>query len=178
MIKRNQFKKLGNSLIVKGVWFVKHAFGVKPKTTTGSYLKGLITAKTGITNVRLADKTYYYVDIDTVKDILKYDLVDEKEYETEKFDCDDYAQTIYSIFRYVFELNSMGTARAIEMKDAATDKRLGFHRANIFLASDNGTLKLYYLEPQNDFIKEITSKELNGIKGFEGKKLILGDFDF
>lgn len=178
IIKRNQFKKLGNSLIVKGVWFVKNAFNVKPQTTTGAYLKALITARTGLTGVRLADRTYYYIDIDTVKDILKYDLVDEKKYESEKYDCDDFSQTIHAIFRYVFELNSMGTARGIEMVDLKTGKNVGWHRANIFIASDNGTIKLYYLEPQNDFIQEITSKEIIGIQGFKDKKLILRDFDF
>jgi len=175
---KTQFKKLGNTLIEKGVWFLQNAFKLKPKTTTGSYLKMLISSKTGISNVYLADKTYYYTDLATIKNILKYDLVDEKEYESEKYDCDDYAQTIYAIFRYVFELNSMGTARQIEMVSAETGGHIGWHRANIFLAEDNGTLKLYYCEPQNDFIKEITSKEITGIKGFESKKLILGNFDF
>lgn len=174
----NQYKKLGNTLIEKGVWFLQHAFKVKPKTTTGAYLKGLIVAKTGLTNTRLADRTYYYTDIDTIKDILKYDLVDEKKYEAEKYDCDDFAQTIYAIFRYVFELNSMGTARGIKMVSETTGETLGYHRANIFIAEDNGVIKLYYLEPQNDDIKEITSNEITGVKGFEGKKLILNDFDF
>ena len=176
--KRNLFKKLGNILIENGVKFLQGAFSIQPQKTTAGYLRALIASKTGIEITIFADQDYYYTDLETVKDILKHDLADEKEYEAEKFDCDDFAQTIYAIFRYVFELNSMGTARNIEMKDATTGQNVGWHRANIFLASENGIPKIYYLEPQNDYIKEITSKEITGIPGFEGKKLILGTFDF
>lgn len=176
MTKRNLFKKLGNDLIVRGAWFLRKAFIVKVEKTTGAYLKNLIAAKTGLpaNSTYLADRTYFYTDLETVKDILKYDLVDEKKYEAEKYDCDDFAQTIYSVFRYVFEINSMGTARQIEAVDKDTGNHLFWHRANIFLAKEGSELKVFYLEPQNDYIAEITGKDL--VIG--NKRYIFRSFDF
>jgi uncharacterized protein YdhG (YjbR/CyaY superfamily) len=177
-IKRESYKRSGNILIDRGVWLLQHGFNVKPEITTQAYMKSLIKARTGIINIRFADNKYYYVDIDTIKDILKHDMVDEKEYVAEKFDCDDFAETIRTVFNFVFEINTMGTARGIKMVDPNTNETIGWHRANVFMATEKGEPKLWYLEPQNDDIKEITSKEITGVKGFTHVKLVLGDFDF
>jgi len=173
--KRNLYKKLGNTLIEKGVYFSKHAFGVKPKTVSAQYMEILIGSKTGISKNKIwqADETYYYTDLKTIKDILKYDLTDEREYESEKYDCDDFAATVYSKFRYIFELNTMGMARGIKIVDNTTGKTIGWHRANVFVAWDN-SLKVYYLEPQTDYITELTGKEV--VIG--NRKYILNVIDF
>jgi len=175
-IKRNLFKKSGNFLIWEGVKMVKRAFNLKPKTTTSAYLKALVSGQTGGASVYCADRTYYYVNIDTVKEILKYDLTDEKEYEAEKYDCDDFAATIYAIFRFVFELNTMAMARRIRITDPKTGKTIGWHRASLFVAEKpNGNLGVFYLEPQTDNIVELTGK---GEVDLFGKRYILTEIDF
>lgn len=170
------YKKLGNTLIDKGAWFLQKSFDLNPEKVSGVFIRGLVSGKTGISpnNIYLADDIYYCVDLDKIKEILQYDLISEKEYESEKFDCDDFSQTIYAIFRYVFELNSMGTARQVEIVDPKTGKNTGWHRANLFVAKENGVYGVFYLEPQTDTIVELGGKEIE----LFGAKYVLNSVDF
>tara|TARA_R100000789_G_C3007719_1_gene150486 strand:- start:651 stop:1184 length:534 start_codon:yes stop_codon:yes gene_type:complete len=160
MTKINLFKKLGNSLLEQGRLFLVKAFKVKLKEVTGQYIANLILANTGIAQSKVwkADRTYFYTDLKTIKDILKYDLVDKRLYEAEKFDCDDFAEIVHARFRSIYGINTIALARYIKSVDSKTGKHLFWHRANIFIAEDNNELKVFYLEPQTDYIVELTGK--------------------
>ena len=170
------FKKLGNDLLKRGGWFLFTAFRVKTVSTTNRSIEILIESKTGITKDRVwqSDRTYFYTDLQTIKDILKYDLVDERKYESEIHDCDDYAEVINARFRSIYRINTMGVARYIDILKADTGEKIGAHRANVFVAKDGNELKVFYLEPQTDQIVELNSKEV--IIG--SKKYVLNTIDF
>ena len=172
--KINLFKKLGNQLLKSGRKFLTKAFKVKLQKTTKQYVKQLVKSKTGIVSIWSADLTYRYTDLDTVKDILKYDLVDEREYlDDGRLDCDKFATAIYHRFRWIYGINTMALARSVETVDAKTGQHINWHRANVFVALDN-QLKVFYLEPQTDYIAELTGKEV--VIG--SRKYILNTIDF
>jgi len=176
--KRNSWKKSGNFLLKSARSMLSRAFDVKPKTISSQYLKNLIKSETGITNIWLADSgcNYYYLDLDTVLDILNYDLISEREYlDNGRFDCDKFARAVYTRFNYIYGVNTMAMARNVEIRNLKTDELMGYHRANVFVAEDEGKLKVFYLEPQTDM-----AVELNGssVELFEKKYVLAGMLDF
>lgn len=151
------YKNLAVTLHNRALWFFKNAFGVKPKSTTQSYLRAFLAGKNvPLNKIMWADSKYQYVDLDTMKSIIKYDWTDEKKYVSEVFDCDDFAFTFKAHLHERFHLNNVGMARSIKITDADTGEDKGYHRANVFFAEDNGELKLYFFEPQTDRFVEIT----------------------
>ena len=162
MNKLELFKKLGNTLINQGIKFLQIAFVVKTQQTTSNALRGILTSKGVPSNkIYFCDERYFYTTLQKVKDILKYDTTNDKKYVAETYDCDDFALTVRCSFREYYGLNSMGEGRMIEIKDAKSGKHIAWHRANVFFAEDNGILKPYLLEAQNDKIVEI--KDINNI---------------
>ena len=160
--KRNLFKKFGNTLLGKGKWFLSRAFGIETETIMGGQLENIVANKTTLDKNRIwrADNYYYYTDLKTVKDILKYDLIDQEEYKDKgRRDCDKFAVAIYNRFRWIYGLNTMALARWTAIKDAETGKEIGAHRANVFVAEDKGKLKVFYFEPQTDDIVELNGEK-------------------
>ena len=145
------------------------AFSVKLQQTTQTAIIGIL-GKVGIprNNIYFADGIYYYTTLAQIKDILKYDTVNDKKYVAEIYDCDDFSLTIRASFREYYGLNIVGEARQTELRNAQTDKHIGWHRCNIFLAEDDGMLKPFLLEPQKDTIIEI--KDIN--------KLVIGNWRY
>ena len=150
------YKLLALKLHKQSVWFFRHTFHLKPKRISRTFLKSFLTSKkVDLNKTLLADREYYYITLDEMKDIIKHDWIDRMKYETDIADCDDFAAIFKSHFLERYKINSVGTARSIKITSPSTGEHIGYHRANVFFADDNG-LKLYFIEPQTDIIKEIT----------------------
>lgn len=173
-IKRNLFKKLGNTLITEGEVMLRKAFGVKPKIIYKSVIIQLLKSK-GITKVYGADGRYQYLDIDTVEDIILYDLTDKIKYLAEFFDCDDFADTVSVSFKKIYHVSTVGVAKHIQMVDPDTGEHIEWHRANVIIADDKGELGAYFLEPQTDKIIKI---EKDRKYNFYGKYYLINTIEF
>jgi len=154
--KINMFKALAVRLHNQSLWFFKHAFGLKLKKTSQSYIKMFLAGRgMPLSKIWFADHDYYYVTIEEMRDIIKYDWTDKKEYLKEKFDCDDFALVFKAHLAERFNINAVGLARGVKIDSISTGEPKGYHRANIFFADDNGVIKLYFFEPQTDKMKGI-----------------------
>ena len=154
--KINIFKGLAVRLHDQSLWFFKRAFRLKLKKTSQSYIKMFLAGRgMPISKIWFADRDYYYVTIEEMKDIILHDWVDKKKYLKEKFDCDDFALVFKAHLAERFNINAVGLARSIKISDANTGEHIGYHRANVFFADDNGVIKLYFLEPQTDKMVEV-----------------------
>lgn len=93
----NSYKTLGNYLIDKGIWFLQTAFGVKPKSMVSSIVLGYLANILPRDKFYFADGIYYYTTLDKIKDILKYDLTNDKKWVAEKFDCSISTDTAFAL---------------------------------------------------------------------------------
>jgi len=175
--KINLFKSLAVRLHNQSLWFFKRAFQLKPKKITKSYIKTFLAGLgMPISRLMFADNYYYYVSIEEMEDLINFDWTDQKKYVKSVYDCDDFALTFKSHIIERFHINSVGLARSIQLKDIDTGAHIGYHRANVFLASDNNVMKLYFLEPQTD--KYVEVKNYNELIELTGWKNKLNIFDF
>jgi len=175
--KINIFRKLALKLHNQSLWFFKHSFSLKPKQVSQSYIKTFLAGKgMPINKIWFADRTYYYINIEKMKELIEYDWTDEKKYLKDVYDCDDFALTFKSHIIERFHLNNVGLARSIEITDIKTGEPKGYHRANIFIADENNVMKLWFLEPQTDKVVEVKNyNELINLTGWLNK---LNIFDF
>jgi len=175
--KINIFKSLAVNLHNQSLWFFKKAFQLSPKKTNRSYIKSFLAGLgMPINRLMFADNDYYYLTIQEMKDIIEFDWTDQKVYVKERYDCDDFALTFKAHLAERFNINSIAWARSIELKDIETGEHIGWHRANVFLASDNDVMKLYFLEPQTDKVVEV--KDYNELINLTGWLNKLNIFDF
>jgi len=151
--KLQLYKYLGAMLMSKGQDFLKLAFNVKI-TKILTRLELLNILKENKLNSWLADEKYYLTDIQTWKDIIKYNWTSKRKYLVDRRDCDNFSGKFHSMMAWIYGLNTAGDAKQIEIKDVNTGKHKFWHRANIIVATDNGKVKLYAYEPQTDEIAE------------------------
>ena len=175
--KINLFKGLAVRLHNQSLWFFKRAFRLKPKKTNKSYIKAFLAGLgMPISRLMFADNSYYFLTIEEMKDIINFDWTDQKVYVKEVYDCDDFAVTFKSHLSERFHINSVALARSIKISDAETGEHIGYHRANVFLASENDVMKLWFLEPQTDRVVEV--KDYNKLINLTGWLNRLNIFDF
>ncbi|MHA1303382.1 MAG: hypothetical protein ACTSPI_06750 [Candidatus Heimdallarchaeaceae archaeon] len=152
MNKLDLYKELGSTLIEKGKFFLTKAFDLKDlRIISKSYLTGVLNS-VGLSNLYYADAKYYVPTLNSMKDIIKYSWTDKKQYQTDQYDCDDYALSFRAFCSELFGINTVALAKSIKVT-TNTGKEI-WHRACIFLAEENGVISAYLLETQNDrFIK-------------------------
>lgn len=142
------YKKLGADLIKRGQWFLEKAFNVKiKKVVTKIQIINFFSGMGFSVNLlRFADFFYSIPDINVMKDIIKYSWVDRKDYIKEVHDCDDFAMEFKAHLSGIYNINSVALAKHIKVTTNA-DKEI-WHRAVVFLAMKDSTLKAYLLETQ------------------------------
>lgn len=148
-IKREMFKKLGEKLMQEGMWFKRIAHNVKPKVTTRTEIRTLLKS-VGLNQFRFADSKYWYINVNAMLDIIKHDFTDRKKYLSERYDCDDFADTFQSHLREIFGINSVAICKSIEWVNIETGEHIEWHRANILIVEHKGKLKSFLFEPQDD----------------------------
>jgi hypothetical protein len=153
--KLKLFRNLGKKLIQSGQKMLRSAFSIDYRIVTSSYLKSILVTQYDIpvSSIYCADKDYWITDIDTIKNIVSYDWISEKKYKNDRWDCDNYADAFSSYMAEIFKLNACGKARNIQL--FKNGKNVGYHRANLVIATDNGVIKAYLYEPMTNEFKEI-----------------------
>ena len=145
---------MGSQLIEKGKWFLWRATPVKKTRYTASQLLTAVRRATGLEvgKVYSADSYHDTTNIETWKTLIEDDWIDRKEYISEIFDCDNYAGSFTAHMAEIYLLNSAGQV-TVELRDAVTDKHIGYHRC-VLIVDDK--LDCYVLESQDDRIIKMT----------------------
>jgi len=97
------------------------------------------------------DGKIYYTDIETWRKIIRDDLIDRISWTSERFDCDNFATLFSSFMALFYGLNGAGVAigAVLDNNKSVT----GYHAYNVLVAEENGKVKLFVYEPQNDEIQ-------------------------
>ena len=171
------YKTFGLQLIERGIKFLKTAFHLKLKQTTRTSIQLLLLNKeVPSSKILFADGTYFFTDIETMRDIIKFDWTDKAKYVKAWNDCDDFALRFKSHMQERYGITAVGLARSVDLKDIETGKHIAYHRANVFIADEDNIMKFWFLEPQTDKIVEIKNyDELINLTGWLNK---LNLFDF
>lgn len=106
------------------------------------------------------DRIYHYVDINSMKKIMRKDLTDRLKYYSEKFDCDQYATLFASIVNVMFGINCVGIALGAVL-DKNTKNLIGYHAWNLIITEESNQVCLYSYEPQEDILKKVTGREID-----------------
>lgn len=168
-IKIRLFKNLGCRLINQGELFLKKAFSVKPTKISKEILRNFLVGL-GFEKYKIycADREYYLVDWEVMKDIIFYDWTDRKKYLTDARDCDNMANAFSSHLSEIYGLNSAGLAKNVELLDPMSKKHLGWHRCNLLITIHNGILFARVYEPMSDKW-ELVKK---------GRDIVIGNWEY
>jgi len=117
--------------------------GDKPEMATENpVIEAAISAVT--TKYEILDELYTIPTLKQLQDFLAYDKVSKKEWTNEDYDCDNFAVDLWANAKSWDTRIALGFC-TVTLKDCR-------HAINIGLVDDNGTIKLVYIEPQNDVI--------------------------
>ena len=144
------------NMIKTGIQWLKKAVDVNYYTIDVVGLQNLV--KRFLPNVGNipVDLKFQYTDFETMKKIIEIDWTNLKGYKEDVFDCDNFAFTFASRMAEIWEINGVAVAFGV-----VYEKSLPIpHFWNYFVARTENGEKLYFLEPQNDFVTE-AGKESN-----------------
>jgi len=149
-------KGLAKILLQNGSMFLKQAFKVSPTKEMTRAELNLFLINKGFTkpgSLSLSDEQFYFESLDFWNSFIAYYWNEQRPYETDRFDCDNFAFKFASDATDLFGLNSVGACYGnVYRKDGSW---LSGHAFNLILATDeNGELKVYLYEPMNDNITE------------------------
>ena len=123
---------------IRQIWaFVKARRAWQPIIITEQ--RAIITAYLTDDNIFLADRQYRSIESNQVHNYLMVDLLDKRKWESEIWDCDDFAVQLYARFKYVFRGAAFGICWIIDPP----------HAVNFFITEKR---EIWLVEPQNDNI--------------------------
>ena len=114
----------------------------------------------GLRELHLWDNRYFYCSLEDWGKVLEKVLLNMPKYTTEKFDCENFAMLTSARTSELFKFNTCGIAIG--------QSPWGYHGFNIFVSEADGA-KLYYLEPQNSMIYDVTDDS-----GYKAEFVIFG----
>jgi len=149
------YRLLGSQLIDKGKWFLNKAILVNKKVWVGYTIFNKVKDITGCLAISLYDEKFHTTDIETWRTIIEYDWTNKKQWIEDTFDCDNFAGSFSAHVADIYGLNTAGRF-TVELRDAKTDKHIGYHRAVIIIDSN---LNCWLLETQTDKMVKIIKNE-------------------
>ena len=158
------YKYLGQQLGIKSVYFLEHAFNVKPTTLTKSELVQIVKDKTG-TITYSADKIHYFTDWETWKQLIEYDWTDKKKYLADRYDCDNFSGSFSARMAEIYGLNTAGRLYC-DVYNKDTGVKIAAHVAILIVDKDK---RVFLMESQTDNLIEITAPT---------QKLIIGSWRY
>jgi hypothetical protein len=132
-------------------WYVP-PFSINKIILTEDELNSIIndlSSKGGLQNWLRLDDKYYTTNMDTIKQIIKWDWTDTRKYLEDTFDCDKFATYFKSRMAIDFGINAIGIV--LDYSSA--------HAYNIIITKDNQGVKWYLYEPQTDNIFTYEDRE-------------------
>jgi hypothetical protein len=148
------YRMLGSNLIWEGKKFLNKATPVKKTIWNASQVTNAVRSATKLegNKVYSADEKHYTTDIETWKMIIDSDWTSKKEWIEDHFDCDNFAGSFSAHVADIYGLNSAGRV-TVELRDAVTDKHIGYHRCVIIV---DDKLDCWLLESQDDRMIKMT----------------------
>lgn len=158
------------NLIKIGQTGLRNSYNIKPVVVSKLQMKQFLVSTTGIPEdvFHFADKKYALTSWDKWQEIFEHDLTNLIPYMSDFFDCDNFADYFAATMAAIFKLNSVGRY-SVALYNTTLTKLLGFHRANIIVASNQGVLKAYLydaMEGMDDGWTEITKENQEIIKNW------------
>ena len=156
MTRQEKALKLGMKFIWAGEEVIRRTFNVKryeiPRLTVRTFLKALTGL--GSDTISLSDSKYYATGWEHWRDIIWYDLIDQRKYQDDYFDCDNFAMSYAARAAHLYKLNTCGVAYGTIYSNK-TGNRLGRHAFNIIVAREEDHTELYCYEPMTDGFAKI-----------------------
>jgi len=137
--------KSGGLLRRWGTLMQRKALNVKYTVIDKEVLRAFL-AGLGYDNVSLSDKEYYLTDWDTWKIIIEDDQTNTYKYLTDKTDCDNFSDYFNASVAIIYGLNTSGRF-SVELLNPETGAHIGWHRASLIVATENGKLVAYAYDP-------------------------------
>ena len=155
-----RYRKIAASVERVGAEALGRAFKLNIVSYPASSLQAFLKT-VGLTPT-LSDNKYYFIPFEDWKKIIEVDWVDEKQYYSDYWDCDNYGWLFSARMAMLFKVNTAGRASGT-LYDPNTGKQIGIHAFNIIVSRENDGFHAWLYEPMNDLYTEIT----------KGKKLVL-----
>jgi len=145
--KLNLYRKLGATLIIRGQWFLRNAFKIKDYQRDGNQIKLFINQTLGLSlnRIILTDRKYWLTDWETWLKLIEYDWTEKKKYLTDRYDCENFANSFSARMAEIYNLNSAGSFYN-KIYNKKTGRFINWHRANMIVAIREGNLELYAFE--------------------------------
>lgn len=163
-------RTMGLTLLDSGKKMLKSTYKIKYTKVGKVELEKFISKITGIKtdSISMQDQQYFLTEWSTWKKIINYDWLDKKQYISDQFDCDNFADSFKARMAEIYGLNTAGRFSNY-LYNKITGKEIGAHRANIIVALEKNALVAYMYEPMNDgFCKiEVGKKVENPLNNWE-----------
>lgn len=133
--------------------------------TTRDKVLNVIRAMQSKAAITVSDRYYWAPSIDEVFDLMRRTWFEQYRYVIDTFDCDDFAVVCHAYvvqerYKHLHEKGlSPDEYYAWPFGQVTVSKPTYYHRLNIVYAREG----LYFVEPQNDNISEVTPDEGNNI---------------
>jgi hypothetical protein len=140
-------------------------FNVKTETLTYNEMIEVMNTVFPNTQKNFYDEKYAVTDWETWKKIIEFDWTNRKKYVADSYDCDNFSGSFCSRAAELFNLNSAGrfTCTVKTSKGQTLP-----HRAVVIVARDEGKLKVFVFESQNDGWVEVKA----------GQPIKIGDWKY
>jgi len=132
-------------------WYVP-PFPINKTLLTEDELNSIVndlSTKGGLQNWLRLDDKYYTTDMDTMKQIIKWDWTDTRKYLEDTFDCDKFATYFKSRMAIDYGINAIGII--LDYSSA--------HAYNIIITKDSQGIRWNLYEPQTDNIFTYDSRD-------------------
>lgn len=146
--------KTGQTLVELGEKFLSQSAQLSPIQVPLAQMASFLGTKLPGVDQGLFDGFYYVIDIATWKQLIQTDWIHEKQYLTDKYDCDNFAWSFASHIPELYDIS--GAAVYGQAIDKNTNQLIGYHYWNAIITSEaDGSKHLYFYEPQNEGMTEV-----------------------
>jgi hypothetical protein len=151
-------RTLGKSLLEAGYKMLASSYNINSQQVYFNDFSALLQQKLPNVEQGLMDNNYYLIPFSVWKDIIASDWLSQtKQYVTDKYDCDNFAYTFAAHVSELFDISVATCYGEVFNKD--TKVSLGLHYWNVIPTKEiDGSLHIYFYEPQNNMYCEITGK--------------------
>jgi len=162
--KLRRYRKIAASVEKVGADALGRAFKLDRVCYPASSLQAFLETL-GLTP-GLSDRKYYFIPFEDWKNIIEVDWVNEKEYYSDYWDCDNYGWLFSARMAMLFKVNTAGRGSGT-LHNPNTGKFLGNHAFNIIVSRETDGFHAWLYEPMNDLYTEITKNKKLVLKNWE-----------
>lgn len=151
-------KKLGETLINSGIKFIQSAYKISPTIYTKQQIVDFLASQGLPKDLSMYDEKYYVIDAPNFFSIVANDWGYQRQYITDRYDCDDFSFSFSSRMAEIFGTNAVGVVNG-NIYDASSGNLIGGHEFNLAIVVENGQLALYLVEPMRNVYTKWAGKK-------------------